>query len=233
MGINATIDEIKSSVGRRGGLARSNRFAVYMAHPSKKGGLLNTDLSGIVGNFATSALSGGSISLGSFLSDPRDMAFFCESVSLPAQTVATNEFYTDLKAEKRPYAVIQDQVDFTFILTNDYYAYKYMKSWLDTVIPKVEDNYRVSYKDQYATDITIQQLGNSDIVPVYGVKLINAFPVSISAVELNNSADNTVTRVTVSIAYDYMEEAGLIDGAIQALKTGVAGKLVGNVGKLF
>lgn len=233
MALSASIDDFKASVGRRGGVARNNRFIVYMSHPKNKGGILNTDLSGIIGNFARTALSGGTVGLGGFINDPRDMSFLCESVTLPAHSIATQEFYTDLKAEKRPYSVIQDQVDFTFILTNDYMPYKYMKSWMDAVIPKSGDKYTVQYKESYATDITIQQIGNSDFVPVYGIKLVNAFPVGMSAVPLSNTGENDMTRVTVTIAYDYFEEEGLIEGAFGALKQGVAGKIASNLGKLF
>lgn len=233
MGLSADLETLKASVSRRGGVARSNRYAVYMTKPSGNGFLGNLSVSDAIGNLARSALSGGTTSLGSFLNDPRDMALMCESVQLPSRTIATQERYDDSKAVKMPYATIDDNVSMTFILTNDYYPYKYLKGWQDLVIQK-DESYTVAYKEQYAsTDIQIQQLGNTDFVPVYGVRLVNAYPVTISAVELSNGSDNTVTRVTVEFAYDYWEETGLIEGAFTALKDGLAGKLVTNIGKLF
>ena len=47
MPVPASIDTLKASINRRGGVAKANRFAIYVSHPSKKGGLLggliNTD----------------------------------------------------------------------------------------------------------------------------------------------------------------------------------------------
>ena len=228
MPVPASIDTLKASVSRRGGMAKANRFAVYFSHPGKKGGLLggliNTDISGIVSNVARSALSGGKISAGGFINDPRDMFLFCESVTLPGRQIATQDFFTSMKAYKRPYGYINDQVTFNFNLTNDYYAYNYIKSWMDTIVTKVDqDHFQVGYKSEFTGDITIQQLGNTDYVPVKGIKLINAFPVTLSSIALSNTSENTISQVSVTFEFDDWEEESFIDGVLGQLGGTLAG----------
>jgi len=222
MPIPASIDTLKASISRRGGPARANRYAIYISHPGKKGGLLggliNTDLSGIISNVARSALSGGSIGFGGFINDPRDMFLFCESASLPGRQIATQDFFTSQKAFKRPYAYINDQVSMTFNLTNDYYAYNYLKSWMDMIVRRNgENDYTVSYKSEFTGDITIQQLGNTDYIPVKGIKLENAFPVNLSSINLSNSSDNSISQVTVTFEFDDWNEESVVDGVLGQL----------------
>jgi hypothetical protein len=43
---------------------------------------------------------------------------------------------------------------------------------------------------------------NHKNIPVYGVKLQNAFPTTVSSIELDNSSENTVQELTVTLSYD-------------------------------
>jgi hypothetical protein len=113
-----------------------------------------------------------------------------------------------------------DTVKMTFILTNDYYIWKYFKSWMDLMAPPSADinEIKMNYKSNYTTDIQIQQMSFGDFVPAYSVSLSNAYPMSLDAVELSNGSDDYL-RCTVSMAYDNWEEQGLIDGILGAAKT--------------
>jgi hypothetical protein len=238
MALPASIDDLRGSIGRRGGFARSNRFAVYMSHPSKRIDLLNTDFNSLLGTAARSLLNGDSITLENFFEDPRDVFMFCESVNLPGRQIATNDFFTDMKAYKKPYAYINDEVVMTFYLTNDYYMFKYVKSWMDVVLPKYNETRTVGFKSDYARDITIQQLGNANYVPAAGVILKNAYPISMSSIPLSNGTDNDIVKITVTFAYDDWEEQGVISGATQGITEALGAvtntiQTVRNIGKLF
>tara|TARA_R110000796_G_scaffold55470_1_gene129105 strand:- start:1648 stop:2361 length:714 start_codon:yes stop_codon:yes gene_type:complete len=234
----AGIDTLKASIGRRGGLARSNRFAVYMSHPSKRTDLLNTNLSDLIGNAARQLLTGGSITLQNFVEDPRDTFLFCESVDMPGRQIATNDFSTDMKMYKKPYAYMNDDVAMTFLVTNDYYMYKYVKSWMDVVMPVINGSYKVGYKSDYARDITIQQLGSNNYVPAAGIVLKNAYPTTMSAITLSSTSENEIVRLTVNFAYDDWEEQSAVEGIGTGIKE-VLGSIsnsidtVRNIGKLL
>lgn len=239
MTLPASIDTLKSSISRRGGIAKANRFAIYMPHPSKKVSLINTNLSSIISNVAGNVLTGGSIGLGTFFNDPRDVFLFCENVSMPGRQIATNEFFTGLKGVKRPYGFMDDDVTFTFNLTNDYYMFDYLKTWMDQVIIQNKDgSYNVRYKQEYTTDVVIQQLGASDYIPAYSVVLKNAYPITLTTVQLSNSASNQISQISATFTFDVWEKQGFLSGIAQGAATilgAVANDIssITNIGKSF
>jgi hypothetical protein len=125
-----------------------------------------------------------------------------------------------------PYGVMTDEISFTFLLTNDYYIWKYFKNWMDLIVPPDENinKMKLNYKQVYQTDVIIQQMSSADFVPVQSVKLVNAFPITINAVELSNATENDAMRCTITMTYDNWEEQGLIDGML-----GAVGKTISNI----
>ena len=75
------------------------------------------------------------------------------------------------------------------------------------------DKYRVNFKQEYTADVIIQQLDKEKNLPVYGVKLINAFPTTVAGVPLNNETENTTQKLNVTLSYDKFE----IDDALGTL----------------
>ena len=95
----------------------------------------------------------------------------------------------------------------TWVLTNDYYMKTMFDGWLSSIIDM--DTYTLGYKNDYSTDVIIQQL-NVDNIPVYGVKLEKAYPVGVNAIDLSNESENEIAKLTVSFAYDkYVVEGPL------------------------
>jgi hypothetical protein len=204
MALPMDIETLKSTIGRRTGLAKANRFAVYIPLP-----LISLSPASILGNI----VSGNTNPLQVF-NDPRDISLLCESVTLPGRTIATTDYQTSPKVKKQAYGFINDDVSFTFMLTGDYYIKNVMTGWQDQIMN--QQNYELAFKDDYVSTIIIQQLNDKNI-PVYTCQLNNAFPVSVSSIELGNTNENTASRVTVSFAYDDWEEqnlAGTLVGAI-------------------
>jgi hypothetical protein len=229
MSLPANIDSLKSTISRRGGLARPNRFAIYLTHPSTtRGSLLNLDLDSLVNSF----VGGGGLT--SLFNDPRDMFLLCDSVTVPGKRITTMEQTTSHFTAKKPYSMLVEEVTMTFNLTNDYYVRKYFDEWQDMIINP--DSYKTEYKKNYCKDITIQQLTPSnDIVPSYSVKLESAYPVAISSVDLSNSADNTVAQMTVSFAYTVWKDLSIADGfgELASMGSDILGETASTVKKLF
>lgn len=221
MALPAGIDNLKASISRRGGMAKANRFAVYISHPTKKVDLLNTDLNSLLGNAASRLIQGQSPNLGSFFEDPRDVFLFCESAVLPGRQIATNDFYTGMKGVKKPYAYLNDDVTLTFNLTNDYYMRDYFKTWIDEVIPYSNGERKINYKSRYCTDLIIQQMGSNDWIPAKSVVLKNAYPITMSSINLSNTAENAISQVSITFAYDDWEDQGVVTGASQGILTGL------------
>ena len=227
----ANVDTLKSTINRRGGLAIANKFAIYMNNHAGQN-ILTGGANGIgatIGSLATKGLqslaTGSSFSPTAFLNDPRDMYLLAESCTLPGRSFMTSDRRTGIKTTKVAYGVDTSAVKFTFLLTNDYYIWKYFKSWMDFIIPPSDDinELKLNYKNSYSTDIQIQQMASGDFIPSYSISLKNAYPIAIDSVELSNTSSDYL-RCTVSMAYDNWEEQGLLDAAL-----GTAGNLIGNI----
>ena len=149
--------------------------------------------------------SGGGLS--NIVNDPRDISLLAESVNLPSSQITTLDHIAEKQSVKIPYAVIQEEVTMTFLLTNDYYIKNLFDKWGQSIIDL--ETYRVAYKKDIVTDVVIQQL-NKQNIPIYGVKLENAFPTTIGGIALSNESADTPNKLTVTFSYDkYVVEDGL------------------------
>jgi hypothetical protein len=194
-----SIDNLKATISKKGGVAMQNRFQIFFQPPTanKVKSLLNKDPKTLIGDLARNALTGGKP--GNLIPDPRDISILCESVSIPGRQITTLEYTAERQAIKIPYSFINEDVTMSFILTNDYYMKKMFDSWLSGIIDQT--TYRVGYKKDFTTDIVIQQLNQKNI-PVYSCRLENAFPVTVNAINLDSNSENTIQKVSVTLSYE-------------------------------
>ena len=212
MSLPVSIDTMKSTINRRGGVARGNRFGVYVSHPSKSvNSLLNFNPASILSNL----ISGDGVNIADFISDPRDMFLLCQSCTMPGKRILTTEKTSNHHNTKKPYSAATDEVTMTFLLTNDYYVKKYFDMWQEMIIDTSGKHYKTFYKKEYCTDVTIQQLSSgNDVVPGYSIILENAYPIQVGAVELSSEGDGLL-EVAITFEYDNYKSVGLVDGFSQ------------------
>ena len=209
MSLPVSIDSLKSTINRRGGVARGNRFGVYVSHPSKNmNSLLKFDPATLLSN----VISGQGINVGDFIQDPRDMFLLCKSCTLPGKRISTTEATHNHNLSKKPYSSVADEVTMTFLLTNDYYIKKYFDMWQEMIVDTSGKHHKTSYKRDYTADVTIQQLSASnDMIPGYSIKLKSAYPIQVGAIELSSESDGLI-EVSITWEYDNYKSVGLIDG---------------------
>ena len=205
-----SVDNLKSIVGKRGGLAKTNRFLTIFTPPTQS--LLNLNPLDIVGRLIS---DGGSFNAKSLIADPRDIAFLCESTSIPGRSLNTLDFQAERETLKIPNGFIDDDVSMTFYLTNDYYMKDMFEEWMSSIVDT--EKYQLGYKSNYQTDIVIQQLNEFD-KNIYGIRLKNAYPINIQAIELNNSTENSIQKVTITFAYDRYVPENFIQSSISQAK---------------
>jgi len=186
-----SIDNLKSVVAKKGGLARPNRFNVIFTPPSQS--ILNLDVGSIIGSVIS-----GNFEADNLINDPRDISLLCQSVTLPGRNISTFDHQDFKQSNKFPYTFIDDDVTISFLLTNDYYMRKMFDNWMSNIFSA--DSYIVGYKKNYAVDLIIQQLDQKN-TPVYGTKLEKAFPTAIDSTELSQDGQEVV-RMSVTFAYD-------------------------------
>lgn len=203
-----SIDNLKATIAKKGGVAMQNRFQVFFTPPTAPSvrSLINQDIGSLVGDIAKNAVTGGSIK--NIAPDPRDISILCEAVSLPGRQITTIDYTAERQAIKIPYSIINEDISMTFILTNDYYMKKMFDAW-STGIFDVE-KYRAGYKKDFTTDVVIQQL-NQQNIPIYSVRLEGAFPVTIGAINLDNNSENTIQKMTVTLSYENYVPEDIVD----------------------
>ena len=217
-----SIDNLKATIAKKGGVAMQNRFNVFFTPPTSPSvkSLLNQDIGSLVGDVAKSIISGGSPK--NLIPDSRDISILCESVSLPGRQITTIDYTAERQAIKIPYSIINEDISMTFILTNDYFIKKMFDAWA-TGIFDVE-KYRAGYKKDFVTDIVIQQL-NQQNIPIYSVRLEGAFPVTIGTINLDNNSENTIQKMTVTLSYENYVPEDIVDTVLSTAS--IAGATLG------
>ena len=197
-----SVDDLKALANSKLGFARANRFLVTL--PTNFGG---------GGGFLGGVL--GLLNLGGGGASGRELNLLCTNATLPAKQILTNDRRIGMEFQKVAYGYAIDDVSMTFYLMNDYGIKDYFDSWRSTILDEVGQ--ASNYKNEYAKTVTIHQLRqplkgfSKQLGPirfnagigggsVYSVDLLEAFPISSSAIELNNDLDGLV-QLTVTFAY--------------------------------
>jgi len=208
-----SIDNLKSTISKRGGLAKTNRFQVIFTPP--QGSLLSA--AGLIGALT----SGGGLK--SMINDPRDISMLCENVTIPGRQITTVDYIAEKQSVKIPYAFINEDVTCSFLLTNDYYMKTLFDAWLEQVFDT--KSYRAKFKKDFTTDVVIQQLNEKNI-PVYGVRLENAFPTTVAGITLDNNSESAVQKINVTFSYDNYVPEGPLSSTMSALRSAIPSGLI-------
>jgi len=222
MGLPVSIDSMKSTINRHGGIARGNRYVVYITHPLKGKEASPITAAGpfdYLQNEAKQIPNNKSKKeehkFAEYIQDGRDTHMLCTNVTLPGKLIATTEAKHDHNLAKKPYSMQTDEVTTTFLLTNDYYMKKYFDTWMELIVDSTGNHYKTMYKEEYCRDVEIQALYGNDSHQVgYGCKLENAYPRQISQVELGNDQESLMS-VTITWEYDNWRLTGAEDGMEQ------------------
>lgn len=136
------------------------------------------------------------------ITDSRQLSLRCENAQLPGRSIATGDLRIYGPTEKFPYQSTYEDMTLTFIVGNSMVEKTLFNEWLDYINPT--QNWNFEYKKNYACEIVITQydLSNNE---VHSVKLIDAFPISVSQLDLDWSNDNAYHKLNVTFAYTYWE----------------------------
>jgi len=203
----ATIEELKSVIGKKGGIARTNNFRILFTPPQTT--LFNIDPDQLLGSF----IGGGSGEFNpkNILNDPRDLSLLCQSANIPGAQIQTLEHAHGKQSVKAANTFIHEPVNLKFILTNDYYIKRLFDNWIHLEVDI--NNHTVGYKKDYSCDMVIQQLNPQGKV-VYGVKLLKAFPTTVTSIDLDSSNENAMGELSVTIDYDSYVPEGSISSSL-------------------
>ena len=97
-----------------------------------------------------------------------------------------------------------------------------MKTMFDGWLEMCHDSttYRAKFKKDFVTDVVIQQLNEQD-VPIYGIRLENAFPTGVAGIALDNNSESTIQKLSVTFAYDNYIPEGPLSSTVSALRSAI------------
>jgi hypothetical protein len=130
------------------------------------------------------------------------LALRCENASLPGRTLATADQRIYGPTEKYPYQSTYEDITLTFIVTSSMVEKTLFNTWLDYINSPTTWNFE--YKSNYATDILISQYDTSNR-EMHQVKLVDAFPILVSQLDLDWGNDDAYHKLSVVFAYTYWE----------------------------
>lgn len=209
------LDTIKSIITKHGGYAPSNRFNVIFTPPTVS--LFNLSPTNIIGNIINNNFSWKDL-----ISDPRDISILCKSASFPSRNLNSAEYSAHRENRKYVTGKSDGDVNMVFYITNDMYMKTMFDNWMDHIFNS--KTYKANYKKEFTTDVTIQQV-NKQGNPVYGVRLINAFPTQMGELTLDNSAENGIHELSIGWSYDRYEQEDALTSTIGGVGRALGGLL--------
>jgi hypothetical protein len=155
-----------------GGLAKPNRFEVSIAVP----------------RCMSDAALGQKVSM------------YCDQAVLPYTRILTSRQQIFGPPSFHPVGVEYngEGISLQFYLDREMNVKRFFDRWVDGIVNRT--THTTNYQRNYLTPITISQLDESDTI-TYQVQLIDAFPVTVQALQLDSSGSNQVHRLSVNFNF--------------------------------
>lgn len=185
-GLNAILQHNAS----RDGYSKANRYEVVIGLPSG----------------TNNAEAGESAQSGNLISQlhgetARRISFRCDSISLPGRNLRTQ---MNGNIYGPPHDVVQGQtfaeVAASFYAGSDLAERYFFEEWQKVTYNP--DTYNINYYKEYVGAVEIYTL-NEQGERTYGVRLEEAFPITVDAIALGHASNNTINKVNVSFKYRY------------------------------
>lgn len=172
---NAPLNDFISKV-KQDGLARNNRFIVgIFANPNSR--IMNLGENNWM----------------------RDALLLCDQVQIPGTNFNTADMRTFGEIRKTPYERLYDDVNISFYVDTQMTVKLLFDNWMTYIQDPGTRNF--NYYDDYVSDIVIE-VQDTKNQSRYGIKLFEAYPKSIGAIQLDHS-NKDIMKLSVNFAYKY------------------------------
>ena len=133
-----------------------------------------------------------------FLGDTSVLNYRCEAAQLPGRTFATMEQRTYGPIEKFPYLNTYNDLELTFMVTDDMSQKTFFDKWMEIINPTTTNDF--TYKADYCADLIVTQYDVRNR-PTYSVNILEAYPISVNQLDLDWSSTDTYHKLIVTFAY--------------------------------
>ena len=148
------------------------------------------------------------------------------TAQLPGQTINLTDTYYNNKKQNFASSIDLDPVSFDFYCDTGNSAHSFILEWMNNTISS--DTRILNYKLDYAGTVEIDLHSRPLViagVSAVNAKLINAFPINISPVELSSDGENDICKFTASFVFEdfqYTFPGGFVS-SLRSFGVGAAG----------
>lgn len=139
----------------------------------------------------------------------------CESVDLPTKNITTDDYKIGKHIRKSAFAYSVDPIRISFRCSADMAEKVFFDKWQELICDPYSG--AMEYHANFVSDMRIEVLDLKNQV-VYGIKLIEAYPQSVTASQLAFATANEILKVDITMAFTRYE----------VLDVGVAGEVTDN-----
>ena len=183
------LNEMQAALGKNG-ISRPNRYEVTLLPPATNN-ISSNKFTKIMGE----ALGDGTV---------RAAGLKCESISFPGRSLNTTDEVNIYGPNRKIVTGVSfGDISATFSCDETMREKLYFEAWQS--LSHNPDTFTVGYYNNYVGRVEIKALSEFDNGITYGVRLIEAFPVSILEQGLNYQNGATYQTITVNFAYRYWE----------------------------
>ena len=180
---------MQAALGKNG-ISRPNRYEVTLLPPATNN-ISSNKFTKIMGE----ALGDGTV---------RAAGLKCESISFPGRSLNTTDEVNIYGPNRKIVTGVSfGDISATFSCDETMREKLYFEAWQS--LSHNPDTFTVGYYNNYVGRVEIKALSEFDNGITYGVRLIEAFPVSILEQGLNYQNGATYQTITVNFAYRYWE----------------------------
>jgi hypothetical protein len=196
------VQEFISKMNREGGPARSTRYKVTILPPTIMGAVRN--IGSIIQNPVSSIFNAAAQNryYALFQVNPleivKNLEFFCYSAQLPALNYQSFETRTYGTPWKDPYEIGTEDVKLSFYCSADMKEKYFFDAWQYAIKDPVTNDFY--YNREYSTQVLIQVYSETGDFK-YGIRLQDAYPISVSATELAYNNVDDVMKMSVTLTY--------------------------------
>lgn len=223
----SNLHEKTKSIFLRYGVQRANRFKVTIPLPKKMTVEAAETTSESFLDRVKEVAGYAAIALGVNSKGERSLQFTCRATEFPGVQFSTES--TEINGHTFKYAtnIERDVLSFAFQLTGDLFEKKILDEWKSLIVN--ETTRRVGYPDDYVVDIQIDALDQQDVV-MYSVTVVDAYPATIGAIQLNKLSTDTASSIETSWQFTRLKPTdsdkedqlipGNVGGIIEGIKNG-------------
>ena len=129
----------------------------------------------------------------------------CHTANFPQRNLVTSERAQNSSSFRVPYTQAYDPVTFSFYADQDADTRRYFDLWQNTVI-NVRSN-TLNFYNEFTANVEMWNLNELD-EPTYGVRLEEAFPIAIGAMDIAFGNSGTYQTVTTTLQYRRWTQIG-------------------------